>query len=51
MLLLILIGILLIVIIGIYMYYNQIYIVPNFIKTYDNIDNNNKLSIPFTHSI
>jgi len=25
--------------------------VPNFIKTYDNIDNNNKLSIPFTHSI
>jgi len=51
MLLLILICILLITMMGIYIYYNQIYILPSFIKTYDNTDKNNTLSIPFTHSI
>jgi hypothetical protein len=50
MILIITIFILLIIIIGIYFYYNQIHIMPTNINVYNGTDKNNTLSIPFRHS-
>ena len=51
MLFIITIIILLIIIVGLYFYYNKTDIVVTSIRTYDNVDKNNKLSIPFLYSI
>ena len=46
----IIIGLLL-SIISIYFYYNRTTIIPTTIRSYDNVDKNNTLSVPFIHSI
>ena len=51
MILNIIILILLLLIIMCYFYYNRTTFIPLQVKSYDNIDKNNKLSIPFIHSI
>ena len=51
MILNIIILVLLLLTIMVYFYYNRTTITPVHINNYDNIDQNNKLSIPFIHSI
>ena len=51
MLFIITIIILLIIIVGLYFYYNKTDSVLTSIPIYDNVDKNNKLSLPFLYSI
>lgn len=51
MILNIIILVLLLLTIMCYFYYNRTTITPLHVKSHDNIDQNNRLSIPFIHSI